>query len=222
MVAMYQSHKPDGVEQMAERASQEFADYLQDFISEKRRHPGDDLITDLIQATTDGAKLSGPELVSTIILLMNAGHEATVHTLGNAVRAMCQHGVTNVTDRTVEEILRYDPPLHIFTRWAYDDIDCFGHTIPKGQEVACVLASANRDDSVFVQAARFDPTRKPGQIQSFGAGIHFCVGAPLARLEILIGLKCLFERHPTLRLTEPPKYLNAYHFHGLEQVQIAL
>ncbi len=118
----------------------------------------------------------------------------------------------------VEEVLRYDPPLHVFTRYAYKDIICFGIKIKNGQEVACLLAAANRDPSFVEDPSSFDPFRKPSQHQSFGAGLHFCVGAPLARLEITIGLQTLFERRPDLQIAVSPKYAETYHFHGLTEL----
>ncbi|MEM6306659.1 MAG: cytochrome P450 [Pseudomonadota bacterium] len=220
MVAMYQTGRSHAVETAAEQATQDFVAYLDDVIAHRRTTPGADLITDLIDAEQNGDRLTAPELISTIILLLNAGHEATVHTIGNGVNILAALPPQPITDATIEEVLRYDPPLHMFTRWAYDDIDCFGHAIAKGTQVACVLAAANRDSAVFQAPHHFDATRAPGPHQSFGAGIHFCVGAPLARLELRLGLKTLFDRCPDLHITTPPRYANTYHFHGLERLMI--
>ncbi|MGB1235030.1 MAG: cytochrome P450 [Planktomarina sp.] len=219
MVAMYQPARTRAVEDAAEAATKDFITYLDDIINHRRKHPGTDLITDLIAAEEAGETLNAAELTSTIILLLNAGHEATVHTIGNAVKTLADHPA-DITPQTLEELLRFDPPLHIFTRWTYEDIDCFGTTIPKNTQVACVLAAANRDPAAFDNPNQFDPHRKPNKHKSFGAGIHFCVGAPLARLEIEIGLRTLFQRCPNLKITEPPHYAKTYHFHGLTQLMV--
>ncbi|MGR3491474.1 MAG: cytochrome P450 [Shimia sp.] len=215
MVAMYQVGRTRGVEVVANQAAQDFADFLRGYVSEKRAHPADDLITHLIAAEEDGEKLTTDELIATCILLLNAGHEATVHTIGNGTRALLQNGWPEVTERTVEEILRHDPPLHIFTRWVYEDISVAGHILPRDTEIACVLGAANRDPAVFANPHHFDPTRAAGHV-AFGAGLHFCVGAPLARLELLIALRAL----PRLRLTAEPRYGDTYHFHGLDALMV--
>ena len=222
MVAMYQASRTRAVEDVAEQATQDFTAFLKDLIAHKKRTPAKDLITNLIAAEADGEKLSEPELISTIILLLNAGHEATVHTLGNGLWALSQNNWPATTDQTIEEIMRYDPPLHIFIRWTYGDVEIAGTTIPKGTEVACMLAAANRDPRAFADPHAFDSTRTAKQNASFGAGIHFCVGAPLARLELSIGLKVLQQRCPTLSVAGPPRYANTYHFHGLEQLMVRL
>jgi cytochrome P450 len=121
----------------------------------------------------------------------------------------------------VEEVLRYDPPLHLFTRWAYEDVEVHGHTFRRGDEVGLLLASAGRDAAVYADAERFVSDRADGPANlAFGAGLHFCVGAPLARLEMQIALPILFERCPDLRLAEAPRYADIYHFHGLEALRV--
>ena len=218
MVAMYQSGRSYETELAANQATIDFTTFLESYIKHRRTHPREDLLSDLITAEEAGEKLTGAELISTCILLLNAGHEATVHTLGNALKTILPSTYRVVTPGLVEEVLRYDPPLHVFTRHAYKDIDCFGTKIKNGQEVACLLAAANRDPNFVEDPNRFDPFRKPSQHQSFGAGLHFCVGAPLARLEITIGLQTLFERRPNLRVLVPPEYADTYHFHGLTEL----
>ena len=220
MVAMYQSGRSYETELAANQATIDFTAFLDSYISHRRTHPREDLLSDLIAAEEAGEKLTGAELISTCILLLNAGHEATVHTLGNALNTILPSAYRVVTPELVEEVLRYDPPLHVFTRYAYKDIDCFGIKIKKGQEVACLLAAANRDPNFVEDPNRFDPFRKPSQHQSFGAGLHFCVGAPLARLEITTGLQTLFERRPDLKIVVPPTYAKTYHFHGLVELMV--
>ncbi|HKK97374.1 MAG TPA: cytochrome P450, partial [Marivita sp.] len=222
MVAMYQASRTHQTEQDAATAATEFSDFLRSYIDTRRGDPRDDLITHLIAAEEDGDRLSPDELITTCILLLNAGHEATVHTLGNGVKSLLETGTTDITDATVEEILRFDPPLHMFTRYAYEEVTVFGHTFHRGDQVALLLAAANRDPAKWAVAGRFDPTRVVTQNTSFGGGLHFCVGAPLARLEMQVALSILFNRCPTLQTAEPPRYANTYHFHGLERLIVAI
>ncbi|AXT26201.1 cytochrome P450 [Ruegeria sp. AD91A] len=226
MVAMYQANRTQDTEDRAAKSSRDFTGFLQEYIELRRKDPGDDLITRLIRAEEEGEKLSLDELVATCILLLNAGHEATVHSLGNGVKTLLQtHTAPDVLapdgiDATIEEILRYDPPLHMFTRYAYEDIDLFGHSFKRGEQVALLLGAANRDPAVWAEPNMFQPRRPIEVNTSFGGGIHFCVGAPLARLEMRIALPILFESCPNLQLTAPPLYSDSYHFHGLNQLLV--
>ena len=221
MVAMYQASRTRATEDAAAKASAEFTAFLRDYVEARRKVPRDDLITRLIAAEEDGEKLSTDELIGTCILLLNAGHEATVHGLGNGVKRLLELGLgaecltPEQVDQTVEEILRHDPPLHIFTRYAYEEVALFGHRFQRGDQVSLVLGAANRDPAIWPDPARFAPTRPIQTNTSFGGGLHFCVGAPLARLEMKSALPILFERCPSLRLVTPPSYANTYHFHGL-------
>lgn len=220
MVAMYQARRSRAVEDRAVAATLAFGDFLTGYIAEKRRAPGDDLLSELIAAEQAGDKLTTGELISTCILLLNAGHEATVHTLGNGVKALLERGLRQIDEATVEEVIRFDPPLHMFTRWVYEDVSLLGHAFRRGDRVACLLAAANRDPVAYPDPARFDPSRRGPQNASFGGGIHFCVGAPLARLELLVGLRALFDRCPGLIAAGPTTYGNVYHFHGLESLPV--
>lgn len=222
MVAMYQTGRTRQIEDAAEQASKDFCTFLADVIAHKERKPQDDLLSKLIDARDDGDRLSQEELISTTILLLNAGHEATVHSLGNGVLALDTAGKTDISDATVDEILRIDPPLHMFTRWAAQETEVCGVIIPAKTEIACVLGAANRDPLVFDAPECFNDRRfeKVNPHLSFGAGIHFCVGAPLARMEIAIALKLLHQTHPNLRVAAAPKYGNTYHFHGLEKLMV--
>jgi cytochrome P450 len=223
MVQMYQARRSPADEKTAVTATTEFVDFLRAYVERRRNDPRDDLITALIAAEQDGARLSTDELITTCILLLNAGHEATVHSLGNGVKLCLETGARPGADPAplVEEILRYDPPLHLFTRWAYENMTLFGHDIRRGDQVGLLLASANRCDQAYAQGDQFLPARTDGPVnQSFGGGLHFCVGAPLARLELQIALPILFEQRPKLRLEAPPRYANIYHFHGLEALYV--
>ena len=220
MVAMYQARRTRRIEDDAARASEAFAAFLRDWIAQKRARPGDDLISTLIAAEGEDGKLSEDELISTCILLLNAGHEATVHTIGNGVAVLDREGRRDVDAAVVEEILRFDPPLHMFTRWAYEEVEIAGHVFAPGDEVACLLAAANRDPAVYDAPDRFAPDRDGPANVAFGGGIHFCVGAPLARLELLVALRTLYARCPDLRVTAQPRYGDIYHFHGLEALSV--
>lgn len=221
MVAMYQARRTPVIEAAAIAATNDFVAFMRGYVAQRRKTPADDLISTLIAAEADGQKLSEDELITTCILLLNAGHEATVHTLGNGTKTLLEQGVTGITEATVEEIIRYDPPLHMFTRWVYEDVTLGEHSFRRGDQIACLLAAANRDPLAYDRPEVFDPARKGPQNTSFGGGIHFCVGAPLARLELQIALEVLFERCPTLRLADAPRYGDVYHFHGLERLMVA-
>lgn len=226
MVGMYMAGRTPEGEARAIAATGAFVDFLRGYVAERRSRPADDLITHLIAAESEGERLTTDELISTCILLLNAGHEATVHTIGNGVKALLQARTPMAAlaepaiDATVEEILRFDPPLHMFTRWAYDAVEVMGHQFQRGDQVALLLAAANRDPGPWDQPDRFLPARPVQPNASFGAGLHFCVGAPLARLELRLALPILMQRHPGLRLAAPPEYANTYHFHGLNALQV--
>ncbi|WP_223385555.1 cytochrome P450 [Oricola cellulosilytica] len=216
----------------ADAAAGEFSAFLREHIVERRQNPADDLLSALIAAEQDGDTLTLDELISTIVLLLNAGHEATVHQIGNAVKTIVESGrdpaVLFADDKasaaTVEECLRHDAPLHMFTRYALEDLtfDLEGHPVAlkKGDTIGLMLGAANRDPRRFDEPGRFDPARDKNDNVSFGAGIHFCVGAPLARLELQVALPVLFERLPGLQVTEALRYADVYHFHGLERVPV--
>jgi len=224
MVGMYQAGRTRADETAAATAAGEFAAFMRSYANRRRTTPRDDLISHLIAAREGGTRLSTDELVATCILLLNAGHEATVHSIGNAVKLCLDTGTRPGPDPApmVEEVMRFDPPLHLFTRFAYETIEVFGHTFRRGDRVGLLLASAGRDEDAQAQAARFLPARDtgPGHL-AFGAGLHFCLGAPLARLELQVALPILFNRCPDLRLMAPPRYADVYHFHGLEALDVA-
>jgi unspecific monooxygenase len=227
MVGMYQAGRTYEMECAANTAAAEFSAYLADYIKHKRKNPQDDLLSELIAAEEAGDRLSTEELITTAILVLNAGHEATVHTIGNGVQAMLKNGIgqealtPECVEATVEEILRFDTPLHMFTRWAYEDIDVLGRIIPKNTQIACLLGAANRDPSRWTNPEAFEPQRAIQTNTSFGAGTHFCIGAPLARLELRTALPVLFDRFPNLELTGTPRYAPTYHFHGLSELWVA-
>jgi cytochrome P450 len=220
-VAMYMARRDRAVEDKAVAAVSAFSHYMREMIRERTKHLGDDLLSELIRAKDEGGKLSEDELVTTAILLLNAGHEATVHSLGNGIKALIEHAHQGpITAAHVEEVLRFDAPLHMFTRYALEDVEYAGIHFKKGETVGLMLGAANRDPARFEQPHMFNPARSNTAHTSFGAGIHFCVGAPLARLEMQIGLQMLFDRFPNLKLAATPSYRDAYHFHGLEALRV--
>jgi cytochrome P450 len=220
-VAMYMAKRNREIEEKAVQAVLAFSAYLRGLIRERRKSPGDDLLSELIRAESEGGKLSEDELITTAILLLNAGHEATVHSIGNAIKAMLESNCrSGIGAGHVEEALRFDAPLHMFTRYALEDLEYNGLKLRKGELVGLLLGAANRDPERFPEPGRFDPSRAVNPHVSFGAGIHFCVGAPLARLEMEIALETLFNRLPNLSLAASPMYRDAYHFHGLENLMV--
>ncbi len=229
MVAMYQARRDRVVENNAVAATIAFSDYIRSHIAARQTSPQDDLISTLIQARNDEDKLSEDELITTCILLLNAGHEATVHTLTNGVKTILESGQDpaglfkdkKTTLRTVDETIRFDPPLHMFTRIALNDITLHGHTFKRGESVGLLLAAANRDPAKFENPHRFDISRGGNGQLGFGAGLHFCIGAPLARLEMGIAMPILFDRFPDLKIVEKTSYANRYHFHGLEKLMLS-
>ena len=221
MVAMYMARRDRAVEDSAVKATVEFSDFMRGYITRRRKQPKEDLLSELIRAEEQGAKLTEDELVTTAILILNAGHEATVHAIGNGIKCLLEQGIrTGIDEACVEETLRYDAPLHLFTRYALEDLEYAGIRLRKGETVGLMLGAANRDPARFPEPDRFIPGRDPNPQVSFGAGIHFCIGAPLARLEMQIALPLLFQRLPRLALAEAPRYRNAYHFRGLESLKV--
>jgi cytochrome P450 len=223
MVAMYQFGRNRAVEDAAVAASSAFGAYLDELVEARRSSPTDDLLSHLVRASADGQSLTNEEIISTVVLLLNAGHEATVHALGNATKALLQHDARPPAGDApdfVEELLRYDPPLHLFTRFALEEMEVADIRFKRGDKIGLLLGAANRDPARFADPDGFDPGRASAPHVSFGAGIHFCLGAPLARLELETALPILFERLPGLALLGPSRYRDSYHFHGLEQLNV--
>jgi unspecific monooxygenase len=229
MVEMYTRRADMETQRRANTAAAEFAAFVTGYVDERRRRPGDDLLSLLISARDQGEKLSDDELVSTTVLLLNAGHEATVHQTGNAVKTLLDQGgdprrffsSPDHTEATVEECLRIEAPLHMFTRYVYEAFEAApGVTVEPGQSIGLLLGMANRDPLAFAAPDEFRPGRGDQKNVTFGAGIHFCIGAPLARVEMQAGLKVLFERRPQLRLAGPARYRDSYHFHGLDRLEV--
>ncbi|MFC8290149.1 cytochrome P450 [Streptomyces sp. NPDC057242] len=213
---MFEPNPSEETARRAVRASIEFSDYLRGLIARRRKAPGEDLISALLAVP----ELTEQEMVSTCVLLLNAGHEATVNTTVNGWRILLREGVRPSLENlstAVEELLRYDTPLQMFERWVLDDIELDGRLIPRGSEVALLLGSANRDPSRFGPTAdALDLSRPDNPHLTFGAGIHYCLGAPLARLELTTLFGELLSRAPGMRLVSEPVRRAGYVIRGFE------
>ncbi|MFK7854390.1 MAG: cytochrome P450 [Granulosicoccus sp.] len=235
MVRVYTLTQTRAEEIEANTAAIEFQAYLRKLISRKRLAPDGNLISHLLTQEDDEKPLSEEEIISVVILLLNAGHEATVHQLGNTIATLLNHYPDNhratlldllATDQganaLVAESLRFAAPLHLFTRYAQEDLELEGGvSLAAGEQIGLLLAAANRCPIRFQESNRFNPDRTDGASLSLGAGIHFCVGAQLAKLELRIALQVLFKRLPDLRLCADARYQNIYHFHGLETLWVS-
>jgi cytochrome P450 len=231
MVKMYEFDVPEGNAVAANRAAAEFTEYVRALIAERREQPGDDMVSALVDARVDGERLSDDEIVSTVIVLLNAGHEASVNTLGNGMLAFARHPEQwrRVVAGDVpaaaagEELIRYDPPLQLFERWVLADDFSVGETaIPRGQKLALLFGSANRDPRVFERPDEFDVGRENAvQHIGFGGGIHVCIGAPLARVELEASLDALRRYWPDFRLDREPRRTGAFVIWGLQGLELS-
>jgi cytochrome P450 len=200
--------RPAGVIEHADEATRTLTSYLSGLIERRRREPGDDLLSALIEAEESGGRLSERELIATIMLLLIAGHETTANLIGNAVVALTRHRDQMdrwrndaTLDRTaVEELLRYDSPVQMTLRIALEDMTIGTHAVPKGAIVVLVVGATNRDPAVFADPHKLDLARSPNPHLAFGGGAHFCIGAPLARLEAQIALPKLLRRFPNMHV----------------------
>ena len=229
MVKVYTLTQSYEDELAANQASIEFTEFLQILIDERREKPQSDLLSHLIDAEIDGESLTDEELISTAILLLNAGHEATVHQAGNAIKCILESGLNPAelfanpkqTRATIVEAMRFDAPLHLFTRYALEDVAVEGIDLKAGEQIALLIGAANHDPRRFQNPDRFDPFRQDGGHISLGAGIHYCIGAILARLELEISIPLIFQKLPNLKLATRPRYKDAFHFHGLEKLEVS-
>jgi cytochrome P450 len=231
IVKMYEYQVSDQQRTAAETAAAEFVAYLRSLVAERRGRPGTDLISSLISETdSDGARLTEDELITTCTLLLNAGHEATVNVVGNGVYALGQHPAQwqlllaepGLVDPAIEELIRYDSPLQLFERTAITDTRIGDITVQAGAKIAALLGAANRDPAVFTNPNSFDVARTENPHLGFGAGIHFCVGAPLARVELDASLRTLLRRFPGLRLAEQPERRREFVIRGLRRLAVQL
>ena len=228
IVHMYEPNVSTEVSAAAAAASTAFAAYVRDVIADRRESPGEDLISDLISARDRGAQLSDDELVASVVLLLNAGHEASVNAFGNGMYALLTHRdqLARITDgdvpveKAIEELLRFDAPLQLFERTATADATVAGTEIKAGEKVACLMGSANRDSAVFENADSFDVGRDPNPHVGFGMGLHFCLGAPLARMELQISMTHLLGRFPGLELVGEAPRRPTWVLRGFESINV--
>ncbi|KQT94192.1 cytochrome [Marmoricola sp. Leaf446] len=219
IVRMYEPAPSPATVDAAVSAATEFADLVREHVQRRRTHPGEDLTTDLL-----AAGLSEVELVAAVVLLLNAGHEASVNVFGNGLVAALRHGVRlgEVEDLPVlvEEMLRFDSALQLFERTATTDVEVGGVVVAEGERVAALLGAANRDPAVFAEPDRFDPARATNPHLAFGAGLHFCLGAPLARMELVESLAALGSTFPDLALAGEPTGRGTFVLRGWAEVPV--
>lgn len=220
IVRMYETSPSPAVVSAAVAAAADFAALVRDLADLRRRQPADDLVSDL--AATE---LSPDEVVASAVLLLNAGHEASVNVFGNGLVGLLRAGrwpvAADAAPTAVEEMLRHDAALQLFERTATTEVELAGgQVVPQGGTVALLLGSANRDPAVFADADVMDPTRDPNPHVSFGAGVHFCLGAPLARMELAESVALLATRLPGLALAGEPVRRPTFVLRGYEQVRV--
>ena len=226
---MYELNPSEETARTAVRACVEFSDYLRDLSRERRTAPRDDLISALAQVASEGERLSEDELIGTCVLLLNAGHEATVNVTANGWWSLFRNpeqlarlrADPSLVARAIEELMRWDTPLQMFERWVLEDAEICGQVVPKGAELGLLFGSANRDPAVFDEPDSLDVSRDPNPHLSFGAGVHFCLGAPLARLELGISFSTMLERFPRLELAAEPTWKPNYIIRGLESLRVS-
>jgi cytochrome P450 len=225
---MYELDPSEQTARRAVRACQEFGDYLLALSRERREHPREDLLTALTQVVDEGDVLTEDELVGTCVLLLNAGHEATVGVTGNGWWSLFRNPAqlarlradSALLPTAVEELMRWDTPLQMFERWVLEDLEIDGVRVPRGAELGLLFGSANRDPAVFADADALDVGRDPNPHVSFGAGVHFCLGAPLARLELTTSFGTVLRRLPHLELVEEPAWGPGYVIRGLRELRV--
>jgi cytochrome P450 len=220
--------RPQEAVDRADRATLELVEYMSGLIETRRRSPGEDMLSALIAAEQDGETLSQDELIATVLLLLLAGHETTANLVGNGLRALHRDQAAlarlrddpSVDKTAADELLRYDTPVQMTVRTALDDVEVDGHLIDKGRQAVLVFGAANRDPNVFEDPARLDLARTPNPHLAFGGGAHFCIGAPLARLEGRIVLTSLVRRFPKLRVVATERR-KSFTIRGFSRLEIA-
>lgn len=209
-----------------QRTVEELFDYLEKIAEDRRRRPRNDLVTALVNAEEDGERLSREDLLINIVLVLVAGNETTRNLIGNGTLALLRNpdqlerlrDDSSLLDSAIDEMLRYDSPVQLDSRIARESVEIGGKRIEPGQRVLCALGAANHDPEVFPDPERFDVGRSPRNHLSFGRGIHYCLGAPLAKLEARIAFAGLFSRFESFRLVEEPQYRDQLTLRGLEEL----
>ena len=231
IVKMYEYGRTTEIEDAAERAAAEFVEYLRRLAAERRTAPGEDLLSHLVTVRDgEGDRLTEDELVTTCILLLNAGHEATVNVSGNGLLALLEHpdqlarlrADPSLLPTAIEELMRFDSPLQLFERTATEDLQVGGVTVEGGTKIAALLGSANHDPAVFADPETLDVGRTDNPHISFGAGVHFCIGAPLARVELQASFGALLSRTSSLELGAPAGRRPEFVIRGLRELPVVL
>ncbi len=231
IVKMYEYERTREREDDAERAADEFVTYLRGLAAERRRSPGEDLVSHLVSVRdAEGDRLTEDELVTTCILLLNAGHEATVNGTGNGMLALLRHPEQlrrlredpALLPTAIEELLRFDSPLQLFERTATEDVEIGGITVERGRKIAALLGAANRDPAVFAEPDTLDVGRADNPHITFGAGVHFCIGAPLARVELQATFGALLDRTSSIELGGEPVRRPEFVLRGLAELPVVL
>jgi cytochrome P450 len=230
IVKMYELSATEEVQRAADRAAGEYIDYTRELIAEKRRRPDDLLLSALVQVEDGGETLSEDEIICTTMVVAEAGHEATVNTLGNGFRALMHHRDQwqRLTDGSVapaaavEELLRWDSPLQLFERWVLEPgAEIGGQKLAVGDEIAMLFGAVQRDPRRFENPDTFDIGRNDPAHIGFGGGIHYCIGAPLARQELAQSVSGLVARFPDLQLVEEPDYHQTFVIRGLTGLTVS-
>ena len=217
IVRMYEPAPSSTVVEAAVAASSDFASFVRELMVERRAHPADDLLSDLL-----ASELTDDEIVASVVLLLNAGHEASVNVFGNGAVAMLRRGLRPADDvaATVAEMLRFDSALQLFERTALEDVEVGAVTVRAGEKVSLLIGSANRDGTVFESPDEFVTDRTSNPHVAFGVGVHFCLGAPLARMELAESVAALWDRLPGLRLTGEPESRGTFVLRGHTTVPV--
>ncbi len=230
IVKMYELSADDATKAAADRAAGEYIDYTRALIADKRRSPDGLLVSELVRVEDEGESLTEAQIVSTTMVLLEAGHEATVNTLGNGFRALMLHRdqwrrLTSsevAPSVAVEELLRWDAPLQLFERWVLEPgVVVAGQELAVGDEIAMLFGAGQRDPRRFDRPDAFDVGRNEPAHLGFGGGIHFCVGAPLARQELTRSVAGIVERFSDLTLASEPEYHNTFVIRGLTGLQLS-
>ena len=211
----------------AENAAKEFYEYTLSLINQKVNTPGDDMITRLANVTENDQKLTKDQIICTVILLLNAGHEATVNTIGNSIVTLANNNIDTLgldkkynIKNIIEELIRFDSPLQFFQRWVLDNDDVGGVEVKKHSKIAILLGSANRDKESFVEPDKVNFERTNLSHTSFGGGVHFCLGAHLARLELEVSFHNLFSN--AILLETQPERTGAFGIRGYKEIEVKI
>jgi cytochrome P450 len=230
IVKMYELNPSEEAQRASVQACIDFGDYLRGLARERRTRLGEDLLSQLVHVVDGGEVLTEDELVGTCALLLNAGHEATVNATLLGWWTLFRHPDRleelredhSLVPTAVEELLRFQTPLPMFERWVLEPFELHGVPIPKGAELGLIFDSANHDPSVFEAPDQVRLDRKPNPHLTFGAGIHFCLGAPLGRIELQTSFLALLERFPDMELVQEPRFKSNYVIRGLDGLEVRL